>query len=153
MYDVKYHSLFNTRIKELAALATTNSEMAELFGEIMALVNALSEYGHEIEGYETDTPSHRIVTSRYKAFALRRTPPTTITPLATEPPAIRIPYVWFTDINTEKEIPYIMLVGDKTNLGNDWYPGVVNLIETKLIKQIETQYPNLKAQLRRLHGY
>ncbi len=151
MYDVKYHNLFFSRIENLAELAEENSEMADWFGQIMALVNALAEYGHDLEGYEGDAPSHPIVTSRYQMFALRRTPPTRYTPLATKPPIIRIPYVWFTNTHTNQEFPYIMLIGDKTDLSNDWYPGVVDLIETKLIKQIEDEQPHLVAQRKIRH--
>ncbi len=63
--------------------------------------------------------SHPIVTSRFELFALRRTPPTIYTPYADGPPVLRIPYVWF-DIGGGGEVAVVMLVGDKTKLGNEW---------------------------------
>ena len=54
----------------------------ELFAEVTALVNALEEHGHAVEedNHHKDAISHPIVTSRFHTFALRRTPPTKITP-------------------------------------------------------------------------
>ena len=62
----------------------------DLFGEVMALLRALEDYGHDIEGRQPEDASHPIVTSRFRMFALRRTPPTVHTPYAEEPPVLRI---------------------------------------------------------------
>jgi hypothetical protein len=100
-----------------------------------------------LEGEGPDDPSHPIVISRLAMFALRRTPPTEFTPHAERPPVIRIPYVWFrTD---DGEVPVVMLMGDKTGLGNHWYPAQKELIETKLVPQWKNERPGHEAVVRR----
>jgi hypothetical protein len=81
-------------------------------------------------------------------FALRRTPPTTYTPYADAPPVIRIPYVWFLD-SANEELAVVMLLGDKTALGNFWYPTRVNEIETRLIPGWESANHGHHARIRR----
>ena len=94
-------------------------------------------------------PSHPIVISRLRTFALRRTPPTEYTPYADQPPVIRIAYVWFTDDATREELAVVMLMGDKTLLGNNWYPSKVTAIENTLVPDWERTNPNHHAQVRR----
>ena len=87
------------------------------------------------------------MTSRFRTYALRRTPPTDHTPYATKPPILRILYVWF---NTpEGESPVVMLMGDKTEKKNLWYPTAVSETEHRLIPQWESQHPEHKAQVKR----
>jgi hypothetical protein len=93
----------------------------DVFGEVMALLRALEDYGHGIEGYQTEDASHPIVISRFQMFAPRRTPPTVHTPYADEPPVLRIAYVWF-DRAEGGEVAVVMLIGDKTKSGSDWIP-------------------------------
>lgn len=117
-----------------------------------ALLNALEEFGHDVEedNHHPDAISHPIVTSRYRTFALRRTPPTTATPYADAPPVLRIPYVWFVDQATGDEVAVVMLVGDKTTSGNDWYPAVVNKIDNaSMVTDWERTHPDHKATIRR----
>lgn len=113
---VELHPRFVDQFEEMSK----SEENYELLGEVNALVESLNTYGHEIEGEADDDPSHPIVISRYRTYALRRTPPTVHTPYATQPPVIRIPYVWFS--TPEGELPVVMYMGDKTTLGNLWYP-------------------------------
>lgn len=82
-------------------------------------------------------------------FALRRNPPTVQAPYATAPPTIRIPYVWFLDTDPGEEGAVVMLMGDKTALGNHWYPTKVESIETVLIREWEHHHPSHKALTRR----
>ena len=108
----------------------------------------LEDFGHGIEGYQTEDASHPIVTSRFQMFALRRTPPTVHTPYADEPPVLRIPYVWF-DRAERGEVAVVMLIGDKTKRGSDWYPSTVRQIEGTMIGEWHQRHPNHRAQVRR----
>lgn len=93
--NVEFHPRFAGQYGALAGLAETSDAQWELFAEVAALVNALEEHGHGIEeeNHHPDAISHPIVTSRFHTFALRRTPPTKVTPYAERPPVLRIPYV------------------------------------------------------------
>lgn len=90
MAEVCHHPLFVRQLKDLATWAESSDERMDLFGEVMALLRALEDYGHDIEGRQPEDASHPIVTSRFRMFALRRTPPTVHTPYAEEPPVLRI---------------------------------------------------------------
>ena len=144
MPRVEYHPVFAEQFTALC----DNPEGAEIAGEVSALLNALEDHGHELEGDAADDPSHPIVSSRFHMYALRRTPPTTYTPYADAPPIVRIPYVWFDDPNGD-ELAVVMLMGDKTSLGNLWYPTRVNEIENRLIPRWETANPGHHARIRR----
>ncbi len=76
------------------------------------------------------------------------TPPTAYTPYATEPPVIRIIYVWFVESSGD-ELPVVMLMGDKTLLGNRWYPSKVVQVETQMIRQWEAEHPGYAARVKR----
>ena len=146
---VMYHPTFIRQLRELNAIAVAEGRYMELLGEVMALTSALEEHGHRIEGYEPGDASHPIVTSRFHLFALRRTPPTIYTPYADSPPVLRIPYVWF-DVEGGGEVAVVMLVGDKTQLGNDWYPSAVRQIEGIMIGEWHQHQPSHRAQVRRI---
>jgi hypothetical protein len=148
---VEYHPRFAGQYDAIAELAQTSDAQGELFAEVTALVSALEEYGHGIEedNHHPDAISHPIVTSRFHTFALRRTPPTKVTPYAERPPVLRIPYVWFNDSESGDEVAVVMLAGDKTALGNDWYPGVVNQIDNSMVGDWERTHPTHKARVRR----
>lgn len=64
------------------------------------------------------------------------------------PPIIRIAYVWFADDATREELAVVMLMGDKTTLGNNWYPSKINAIENTLVPDWERTNPH-HAQVRR----
>ncbi len=144
MTRIDYHPVFADQLTVLCQ----NPDAMETAGEISALLTALEENGHDIEGEATDDPSHPIVISRYHMFALRRTPPTIFTPYAVEPPIIRVPYVWFLDVD-DQEFAVVMLMGDKTTLGSQWYPARVNEIEGRLIPDWERSNPGDHARIRR----
>lgn len=133
--------------KQFEALCQ-NTEAMETAGEVTALLTALEEYGHDLEGEAADDPSHPIIISRYQMFALRRTPPTSYTPYADKPPIIRIPYVWFRD-SSNQELAVVMLMGDKKKLANHWYPVRVNEIEDHLIPDWERSNPGHHAIVKR----
>jgi len=116
------------------------------------LVMALEEFGHGVEedNHHDDAISHPIVTSRYRTFALRRTPPTAATPYAVLPPVLRIPYVWFTNTETGTDVAVIMFIGDKTALGNEWYPSAVQRIDNaSMVAEWTRTHPTHQAQTRR----
>lgn len=145
MARVEFHPEFAHQYEQLCL----DPDHAEIAGEVTQLIDALETYGHEIEGDATDDPSHPVVISRLAMFALRRTPPTTYTPYATSPPVIRIPYVWFADADTGEELAVVMLLGDKTDLKNDWYPTKVKYIELKLVPDWERANSSHHAITRR----
>ena len=144
MTRIEYHPVFADQITALCE----NPEAMDTAGEVTALLTALEEHGHDLEGEATDDPSHPIIISRYHMFALRRTPPTAYTPYADTPSVIRIPYVWFLDAD-DQELAVVMLMGDKSTLGNHWYPRWVNEIENRLIPGWETSNPGHHARIRR----
>lgn len=145
MVRVEFHPEFSSQYKQLC-MDETHMEIA---GEVTQLLNALEQHGHDIEGEASEDPSHPIVTSRLKTFALRRTPPTNFTPHAQRPPVIRIPYVWFIDTETNEELAVVMLMGDKTALKNYWYPTKVKDIEDRLVPDWERNNPTHRALVRR----
>ena len=112
--EVRYHPLFE---KWLAELAEADEE---IFGEVMALLNALEKHGRELDD-ESREESHPVVTSRFDMHALRRTPPSEAAPYA-DPPVLRILYAMCTT-NTGSEAAVVLLGGDKTTLGTNWVPG------------------------------
>ena len=144
-----YHPTFVRQLRELNAVAVAEDRYMELLGDVVALVRALEEHGHHIEGYQPGDASHPIVKSRFELFALRRTPPTIYTPYADSPPVLRIPYVWF-DVEDGGGVAVVMLVGDKTQLGNEWYPSVVKQIESTMIGEWHQHQPSHRAQVRRI---
>ena len=146
---VMYHPTFVRQLRELNAVAVAEDRYMELLGDVVALVRALEEHGHHIEGYQPGDASHPIVTSRFELFALRPTPPTIYTPYADSPPVLRIPYVWF-DVGDGGEVAVVMLVGDKTQLGNEWYPSVVKQIESTMTGEWHQHQPSQRAQVRRI---
>lgn len=145
MPRVEHHPYFAAQFEALCS----DEDQLEVAGEITALLDALERHGHEIEGEAPGDPSHPIVISRLRTFALRRTPPTDYTPHADAPPVIRIAYVWFIDESSREEVAVVMLMGDKTALGNDWYPSKVNDIENRLVPDWERAHPTHHAQVRR----
>ncbi len=148
MVEVRHHPEFATQYKKLAELTETYDWYGQLFGEISALLHALEDFGHGIEGHDPSDASHPILSSKYHTYALRRTPATNYTPNAFDPPIIRIPYVWF-DVVGGGEIAVVMLVGDKTDSGNDWYPPKVLKIDNQMIPEWESRNPKHKARVRR----
>jgi hypothetical protein len=109
-------------------LTNLASDDQEVFGEVMALINALEIHGKDLEN--TDE-SHPIKSSRLNLHALRRTPPTFTTPYATGNPVLRLIYGYSQDAENQTEI--VMLIGgDKSDLGNLWYPPHVAEAELRL---------------------
>jgi len=122
--EVRYHPLFERWLVELA------DADEEIFGEVMALLTALEVHGRELDD-ERREESHPVVTSRYDMHALRRSPPSEAAPYATGPPVLRILYAICRKA-TGDEVAVVLLGGNKTTLGNNWYPVNVNEAEARL---------------------
>lgn len=138
--DVRYHPLFERWLTKLAEADE------EVFGEVMALLTALEEHGRDLDD-ERREESHPVVTSRYDMHALRRTPPTESTPYAVAPPVLRVLYA-VCRTNTGAEVAVALLGGDKTALGNNWYPVNLNEAEHRL-DQYCRQHPDTSPIVKR----
>ena len=122
--EIPYHPLFERWLVELAGVDE------EIFGEVMASLTALEDHGRDLDD-ERREESHPVVTSRYDMQALRRTPPTEATPYANGPPVLRILYA-ISRQAAGGEVAIVLLGGDKTALGNNWYPVNLNEAESRL---------------------
>jgi hypothetical protein len=92
--------------------------------DVLMLIEALRIYGRGL----SDPESHPVVTSQFDLHALRRTPPSIAAPLATGPPVLRVLYAFCR--TADGEVAAVVLIGgDKTELGNRWYPS--NLAEAE----------------------
>ena len=58
MAEVRYHPRFVRQLGDLAKRAESSDRLMEWFGEIMALLRALEDYGHDIEGYQSEDATH-----------------------------------------------------------------------------------------------
>ena len=116
--DVAYHPYFLEWFQELVDVDV------EVAGEIQALIDALAAHGCDLG----DPESHPVVTSRLGLRALRRTPPTSVTPYAEGPPVIGILCGFVAPLRGEVRA-VLLLGGDKTDLGTRWYP--TNLAEAE----------------------
>lgn len=57
MAEVRYHPEFVRQLEDLASKAESDHWLMELFGEVMALLRALEDHGHDIEGYQPMAPT------------------------------------------------------------------------------------------------
>jgi hypothetical protein len=100
----------------------------DVAGEVQALIDMLEKkYGRGLG----DPESHPVVTSKLGLRALRRTPPTDVTPYANGPPIIRVLY-GFVDIGLGRIAAVLLLGGDKSARGSEWYPLNVAEVERRL---------------------
>lgn len=138
--EVRYHPLFERWLSQLAG----GDE--EIFGEVMALLTALEDHGRDLDD-ERREESHPVVTSRFDMHALRRTPPSEAAPYAVAPPVLRILYA-ICRMSAGSECAVVLLGGDKTALGNNWYP--TNLAEAEhRLTQYCRQIPDLTPIVKR----
>ena len=100
----------------------------DIYAEILALIDAIQRFGREL----SDPESHPVVTSKFDMHALRRTPPSTTAPFADGPPVIRVLYA-FCRRASGTQVAVVLLGGDKTDLGNRWYPPKIATAETRLL--------------------
>jgi hypothetical protein len=122
-------------------LSSLALEDTDVFSEVMALINALEHYGKDLEN--TDE-SHPVRSSKLNLHALRRTPATLSTPYATGNPILRLVYGYSQDAQGQTEI--VMLIGgDKSNLGNLWYPPHIAEAEQRL-RSYNAQRSQLNSQ-------
>lgn len=137
---VRYHPLFERWLAELAEADE------EIFGEVMALLTALELHERDLDD-ELREESHQVVTSRFDMHALRRTPPSEAPPYADAPPVLRILYAICRTGSGEEEA-VVLLGGDKTALGSQWYPPHVTEAEFRL-EQYCRQHADLSPILKR----
>lgn len=138
--DLHYHPLFNRWLSEVAEVDE------EVFGQVMALLTALEVHGRDLDD-ERREESHPVVTSRYDMHALRRTPPSEAAPYADGPPVIRILYA-FCQTTDRGEVAIVLLGGDKTTLGNSWYPANLAEAEARLDQYVR-HHTNIKPIIKR----
>lgn len=96
---VEYHPYFAAQFEALCC----DEDQFEVAGEIAALLDALEQHSHDIEGEAS-----------------------------------------------REEVAVVMLMGDKTALGNNWYPSKVNDIENRLVPDWERAHATHRAQVRRI---
>lgn len=120
--ELVYHPLFD-RWYELLLKADI-----EVAGDVMALFTALEEHGLDLG----DPESHPVVTSTLGLRALRRTPPTDVTPYATDPPVLRVLY-GFAAPPKGRVRAVVLFGGDKTELRSRWYPSATAEAERRLV--------------------
>lgn len=140
--DVRLHPLFQDWIERLADSADPG-ELSDVYVEVMALIAALEEYGRDLG----DPECHPVVTASYDLYALRRSPPTSTTPYATDPPVLRILFGFARD-EGGTEVAVVTLGGDKTALGNAWYPANITQAQDR-IDQWCQRNPSYKPVMKR----
>ena len=126
--DLFFHPLFDRWLGSLASGEDGDGvDWWEVRAEIAALLKALETHGRRLG----DPECHDVALARYDIHALRRTPPTATTPYADAPPVLRILFGFVTDA-TGHEAAVVLIGGDKTDLGNDWYPPHVQQAQDRL---------------------
>jgi hypothetical protein len=105
---------------------SSDEDLLDVYADILALLDALETHGQQL----IEPESKPIQTSRFLR-ELRRTPPSDAAPLADQPPIIRVLYA-FCRTATGDTIALVLIGGDKTQLGNAWYPKNIMLAETRL---------------------
>ena len=126
--DIFLHPLFDSWLRSLLGEDTDDGlGWWEVRADIAALLMALETYGRNLG----DPECHEVVSTRLDMHALRRTPPTSTTPYAVGPPVLRILFAFVADDEGE-EAAVVLIGGDKTELGNRWYPPHVTRAEQRL---------------------
>ncbi len=120
--DLTYHPLF------VEWFTTLMDDDIEVGGEVQALLDALERHGPALG----DPEVHPVVTSRLGLRALRRTPPTGVTPYADGAPVLRVLY-GFARAPQAPIRAVVLLGGDKTGRGSKWYPPAVAEAESRLV--------------------
>ena len=126
--EVFFHPLFDGWLRSLSGGDIDDGvDWWEVRADIAALLMALESHGRDLG----DPECPEVVSTRFDMGALRRTPPTSTTPYAEGPPVLRILFAFVA--NDEGEEAAVVLVGgDKTELGNRWYPPHVTRAEERL---------------------
>ena len=120
--EIRYEPGFDLWLNQLAQ----DEAHHDVYADIAALLSALETYGHDL----IEPESKPIAQSRF-LHELRRTPPSDAAPFADQPPVIRILYA-FCRTSTGETIAVVLFGGDKTDLGNAWYPPSIMNAETRL---------------------
>ena len=121
LVEILYHPLFVVWFQDLVEADI------EIAGEVQALIDELELHGRALG----DPESHQLLTSGLGLRTLRRTPATAVTPYAVGPPVLRVIY-GFVEISPRRIAAALLLGGDKTVLGNVWYPRNIGEAERRL---------------------
>lgn len=142
--EVVLHPLFESWYMSLTdGSLAGETDWWEIASEIAALLGALGSHGRNLG----DPECHEVVSARYDIRALRRSPPTGTTPYADGPPVIRV-LVGFVRNENGQIKAVALLGGDKTTLGNRWYPANVGQAQQRL-DQWCSQNPSFTPIVRR----
>lgn len=126
--EVFLHPLFDGWLRSLSGENTDDGvDWWEVRADIAALLMALETHGRDLG----DPECHEVVSTRFDMGALRRTPPTSTTPYAEGPPVLRVLFA-FVAGDEGAEAAVVLIGGDKTELGNRWYPPHVARAEERL---------------------
>lgn len=118
--EIIYHEAFSVWMTELFL---SNLEVA---GEVQSLIDALERHGTHLGQPEAGP----IATSELGLRALRRSPASATIPYAEGPPFVR---VLFGFVEKDGETAAVLVLGgDKSVAGNDWYPLNVAEAERRL---------------------
>lgn len=121
--EVRLHPDFQAWLERLSSI----EGLEDVFGEVLALIHALEERGRNL-GEDDSKP---VASSSYDLHALRRTPPSATTPHALGAPVLRILY-GYARHDRGTELAVVAIGGDKTMLGNDWYPANITQAEVRI---------------------
>ena len=131
-------------VGQLKVLMAEGTVFGSPYADVQSLVEALRDWGHEIEGYENDAASKPLLASRpWAVFTLRRTPPTLYSPQAKDEPVLRLPYVWMVDHLSGEHFALLVLIADKSNTDDEkqWYTDLAGLVQ-QAVEMWRKQYPD-----------
>jgi hypothetical protein len=117
------------RVDTWLTTLSTDVDLHDVYADCIALIDAVATYGQRLI-----EPESKPIHSSLYLHELRRTPPSDTAPLADQPPIIRILYA-FCRTATGETIALVLVGGDKTELGNNWYPTNIATAHTRLTTQ------------------
>ena len=140
--SIKFTSLLVDQMRALVAAGETG--FGSTYGDSQELIEALVNWGHEIEGHDNDSASKPLLACRpWAVFTLRRTPPTIYTPRATGEPVLRFPYVWMVNLDSGERFALLLFVADKSGTSDEkkWYKDLSESVK-RIVNEWRQQHPN-----------
>ena len=138
MIFIHHHPSFQQWLEAVFAVSEDPSAgWDDVAGEIMVLIAALEEHGRSLD----DPVCRQISDSRFDLYELRRTSWSWATPFAVEPPVLRILFGYVRPPIGDGEDAVVLLGGDKTNDGNQWYRRNIPRAEDRLLRWCAHQQP------------
>ena len=123
--------------------AAEGSTWGSAYTDVQLLIEALADYGDELEGHEHNSPSKPLLASRpWAVYTLRRTPPNEVAIQASAPPVLRIPYAWVKDDHDEL-YALVLFVADKSDTQDQdqWYDDLASDV-VKAVKAWLSNHPD-----------